>query len=69
MIDKEVPIANKAKLAAAIAYTIWALVFSPIPEAAIWVFLFVPLAATVGLRLPQLFRELPSEIPSEQESI
>ena len=54
-------------LAVAIAYTIWAMVFDPIPEAAIWVFLFVPLAASVGLRLPQYLRELPSEVLGEQE--
>ena len=52
-------------LTTAIAYTIWTMVFAPIPQAAIWVFLFVPLAITVSLRLPQYLRELPSEIPND----
>ncbi len=54
-------------LAAAAAYSIWALLFAPIPEAAIWVFVFVPLAITVSIRLPQYLRELPSGIPGDQQ--
>jgi len=54
-------------LATATAYSIWALLFDPIPEAAVWVFVFMPLAITVSFRLPQELRELPRGMPDEQE--
>ena len=52
---------------AATAYSIWALLFAPIPEAVVWVFVFVPLAITVSFRLPQELRKLPGGMPDEQE--
>ena len=53
-------------LATAVAYSIWALLFKPIPEVAVWIILFIPFAITISLRSPQLFRELPAGVPSNQ---
>jgi len=54
-----------AMLAVATAYSVWALVFSPIPTIAIWVFVFMPLAVVASYRWPQMVRELPTRVTEE----
>jgi len=50
----------------AVAYSVWALAFSPVPEAANWVFVFIAFAILVSFRQLLRVRHAWQPIPNEQ---